>query len=97
MSELDKIKQVLRQNKPALKKLFKVKMLGIFGSYVRGRQKKNSDVDILVEFSQTPGLFDYMRVENLLSHLLKKRVDLVMKGTLKPAIGKNIMREVIYV
>ena len=97
MSELDKIKHVLQQNKPALKKQFKVKMLGIFGSYVRGGQKKNSDVDILVEFSQTPGLFDYIRVENLLSHLLKKRVDLVMKGTLKPTIGKNIMREVIYV
>ena len=97
MNELDKIKHVLRQNKPSLKKQFKVKLLGIFGSYVKGNQKKNSDVDILVEFSQTPGLFDYMKVENFLSQLLKKRVDLVMKGSLKPIIGKNIMREVIYV
>ena len=97
MSELDKIKHVLRQNKPALKKQFKIKLLGIFGSYARDGQKKKSDVDILVEFSQTPGLFDYIRAENRLSHLLKKRVDLVMKGALKPSIGKNIMREVIYV
>ncbi|HBO97260.1 MAG TPA: nucleotidyltransferase [Candidatus Omnitrophica bacterium] len=97
MSELDKIKQVLKQNKSALKRQFKVKMLGVFGSYVRGKQKKNSDVDILVEFSQTPGLFDYVRTENRLSAILKKRVDLVMKGSLKPTIGKYIMREVVYV
>jgi len=97
MSELDKIKQVLQQNKSVLKKQFKIKALGIFGSYVRGQHKKNSDVDILVEFSQTPGLFDYIKVENRLSDILKKPVDLVMKGALKPTIGKNIMREVIYV
>ncbi len=80
-----------------MKKQFKVTALGVFGSYVRGGQKKNSDVDILVEFSQTPGLFDYLRVENSLSVLLKKCVDLVMKGSLKPAIGRYIMREVVYV
>ena|SRR3990167_7209515 len=97
MSELDKIKNVLRRNKQALKKQFKVKALGVFGSYVRGEQRKNSDVDILVEFNQTPGLFDYVRIENSLSRLLKKRVDLVMKGSLKPTIGRYIMREVVYI
>ncbi|MBF0490735.1 MAG: nucleotidyltransferase family protein [Candidatus Omnitrophica bacterium] len=97
MSDLDKIKQVLKENKSDLKRDFRIKQLGIFGSYVRGEQKKNSDVDILVEFSQTPGLFDYMKAENHLSSMLKKRVDLVMKGSLKSAIGKHIMREVIYV
>ena len=97
MSELEKIKQTLKQNKVALRKEFKVKQMGLFGSYVRGEQKKNSDVDILVEFSQTPGLFDYMRVENRLGDLLHRRVDLVMKGSLKPGIGRHIMREVVYV
>lgn len=97
MSDLDKIKKALKQNKQTLQREFKVKGLGIFGSYVRGEQKKNSDVDILVEFSQTPGLFDYMKVENRLSAILHKKVDLVMKGALKPRIGKNVMQEVIYV
>ena len=97
MTELDKIKKILRQNKRQLSHDFKIKQLGLFGSYVRGKQKKNSDVDILVEFSQTPGLFDFMKVENNLSALLKKRVDLVMKGALKPAIGKHIMSEVVYI
>ena len=97
MSDLDKIKKALKQNKQNLRREFKVKLLGVFGSYVRGEQKKKSDVDILVDFSETPGLFDYMKVENRLSDILHKKVDLVMKGALRPSIGKNIMREVIYV
>ena len=97
MSELDRIKKVLKQNKPNLRKEFKVKELGVFGSYVRGEQKKNSDVDILVAFNQIPGFFDYLKMENRLSLMLKKRVDLVMKGSLKPTIGKHIMREVVYI
>lgn len=97
MSELNKIKRILKKNKRLLQRNFKIKQLGLFGSYVRGEQKSNSDVDILVEFSRTPGLFDFMKIENSLSSLLKKRVDLVMKGSLKPAIGKHIMREVVYV
>ena len=96
MSELDKIKKTLKQNKRLLRRDFKIKQLGIFGSYVRGEQKRNSDVDILVEFSETPGLFDFMKIENNLGALLKKRVDLVMKGALKPAIGKHVIREVVY-
>ena len=97
MSELDKIKKVLKQNKRVLRRDFKIKQLGIFGSYVRGEQKRNSDVDILIEFSETPGLFDFMKIENNLGALLRKKVDLVMKGALKPAIGKHIMNEVVYV
>ena len=97
MSELNKIKHLLRKNKSVLRKQFKVKSLGIFGSYARGEQKRNSDVDILVEFSQTPGFFDYIKAENRISHILKRRVDLVMKGSLKPNIGKHIMGEVVYI
>ena len=97
MSELDRIKKVLKQNKPTLWKEFKIKELGVFGSYARGEQKKNSDVDILVKFNQTPGFFDYIKTENRLSAILKRRVDLVMKGSLKPTIEKYIMREVVYV
>ena len=97
MSDLDKIKKTLKKNKQSLQQDFNVKKLGIFGSYVRGEQKKNSDVDILVEFFQTPGLFDYMKVESRLSTILHKKVDFVMKGALKLRIGKNVMREVVYV
>jgi len=97
MSELDKIRKILRRSKAALKREFNIKRLGLFGSYARGEQTKQSDVDILVEFSRTPGFFDYLKAETRLSRILKKRVDLVMKDTLKPTIGKYILREVIYV
>ncbi len=97
MSELNRIKKILKKNKRRLQRDFKIKQLGLFGSYVRGDQTPKSDVDILVEFSQTPGLFDFIKIENGLSAILKKRVDLVMKGSLKPTIGKHIMHEVIYV
>ena len=80
-----------------MKNQFKVKELGVFGSFARGEQKRNSDVDILVAFSQTPSFFEFLKVENLLSGLLEKRVDLVMKDVLKPVIGKHILQEVIYV
>jgi len=50
MSELDRIKKILAQNKLILHEKFKVNELGIFGSCVRGEQKKNSDVDILISF-----------------------------------------------
>jgi len=97
MGDLVKIKKLLKNNKNRLKREFHVKELGVFGSYVRGDQKKSSDVDVLVAFTRTPGFIDYIKMENRLSGILKKRVDLVMKGSLKPTIGKHIMREVVYV
>lgn len=51
------IKRILSEHKPELKKKFKMKSIGIFGSYVRGRPNKRSDIDILVEFSEPSGMF----------------------------------------
>ena len=97
MSDFNKIRTILQKNKRVLIKEFKVKELGIFGSYARGEQKRGSDIDILIAFSRTPGFFDFLKLEERLGKLLKGRVDLVMKGSLKPFIGKNVMREVIYI
>jgi len=80
-----------------LKEQYKIRSLGLFGSYVRGEQKKNSDVDILVEFCETPGLFTFIRLEEELSSIIGHKVDLVMKNSLKPSIGKRILTEVISV
>ncbi|MBF0484361.1 MAG: nucleotidyltransferase family protein [Candidatus Omnitrophica bacterium] len=97
MTELNRIKQIIKDNKLTLKSQFKVKEIGLFGSFVRGDYSRKSDIDVLVSFSRTPGIFDYIRTENYLKGLLKRKVDLVMKGSLKPAIGKVVMREVVYV
>ncbi len=91
------IEDTLERHKPMLKEKYSVKEIGVFGSYVRGEEKEGSDVDILVDFHETISLFDFVALEEYLSDLLGVKVDLVMKSALKPRIGRNIKREVVYV
>ena len=88
---------ILRQNLPEISRKYKVSYLGIFGSYIRGEQGPESDLDILVEFEEAPGFFEYIQLEDYLSEILGVKVDLVMKSALKPAIGKHILGEVVAV
>ena len=92
-----KIENILRKHKQELKKRFKLKKIGIFGSYVRDKQGKRSDVDILVEFKEPVSLLEFVAIERHLSELIGKKVDLVMKSALKPRIGKHILKEVMYI
>jgi len=78
-----------------LLKKYKVKSIFIFGSYARGDQNKKSDIDILVEFSEPVGFFNFLDLEEYLAGLLGRKVDMVTKKALKPNIGKNILREMI--
>jgi len=96
MKRFKGIKEKLKKLEPLLRERYKVKRIGIFGSYLRGEEKKRSDLDILVEFIEEPGFFDFLELENYLSKILEVKVDLVMKNTLKPLIGKHILKEVIY-
>ncbi|MDL5501798.1 MAG: nucleotidyltransferase family protein, partial [Candidatus Methanoperedens sp.] len=86
MKKIDVIIEKLRKNKPVVEKKYGVKNLEVFGSYIRGEQKKGSDLDILVEFHRTIDLFKYIELENFLSKKIGVKVDLVMKETLKPRI-----------
>lgn len=97
MKRLDKINKVIKEHKGELEERFKVKEIGIFGSYVRGEQGTRSDIDILVEFKEPIGLFEFMDLEEFLKNLLGMKVDLVSKKALKPIIGEHIMREIIYI
>ena len=91
----DLIFQRLHSLLPELRKQYRVKSLGLFGSYVRGRQRKTSDLDILVEFDRAPSLFEFVELQEYLNTALGIRVDLVMKTALKPAIGERILAEVM--
>ncbi len=95
---LEEILQQLRQVLPQLRSEYGVTSLGVFGSYVRGEQTETSDIDVLVEFEPDRrfGLFQFCALENELSDLLGRKVDLVMKDGLKPRIGKRILQEVMY-
>jgi len=97
MQMLPEIIGKLRQNFPEITQRFQVKALLLFGSYVKGRQKNKSDLDILVEFREPPSFFEFLALERHLSDLLGVKVDLVMKEALKPTIGKHVMAEAITV
>jgi predicted nucleotidyltransferase len=95
--DVDKIKEILARNKGELRRRFKVKDIGVFGSYVRGEQRKKSDLDVLVEFEEPVGLFEFIALENYLGDLLGVKVDLVSKKALKPRIGERILKEVAHI
>ncbi len=91
--DLKNISSVLRKELPRLQSKFKVSTLEIFGSYVRNEQNLKSDLDILVTYSKTPDLLQFIELENYLSDLFELKVDLVMRSALKPNIGKRIIAE----
>ena len=96
MKTLEEIKTILTEHKEELRQKYRVKEIGIFGSFVKGRQRKRSDIDILVEFDEPVTLFEFMDLEEFLGKILETRVDLVSKGALKPRIGENILKEVVH-
>jgi predicted nucleotidyltransferase len=70
--------------------------VGIFGSFARGDNKKDSDIDILVEFKESPSLLKLIKLENDLSEILGIKVDLVTTGALKnKRIKKSIKKDLI--
>jgi len=93
----DEIKKQLQGHKQDLKNEYGVKNLGIFGSYVRGEQTDQSDVDILVDLEKPIGLLGLARLNRNISELLGVKVDLTTRNALKPHIGKRILQEVQYV
>ncbi len=96
---MDKIvvKEKLISQLPVLRERFHVKTLGFFGSFARGEETGQSDLDILVEFDKPVGFFEFIRLEKFLSDILNYRVDLVAKDAIKPAIKEQILKETIYV
>ena len=68
----------------------------LVGSYARGEQTQESDIDVLVEFSEPVGFFKFIKLENFLKKIFKKKVDLATKGALKPLIKQDILKDVIY-
>ena len=97
MKTIEEITATIEALKPQIKERFKVKTIGVFGSYVHGEQNAKSDVDVLVEFEEPIGLFEFMDLEFSLTDALGVKVDLVSKKALKPNIGKRILEEVIVI
>jgi hypothetical protein len=67
----------------------------LFGSFARGDQTKNSDIDILVDFKNPIGFFSFSDLKNKLEKKLKRKVDLVTADGISPLIAKYIDRDKI--
>jgi uncharacterized protein len=97
MRTIEEIKQILAESKDRLISRYKIREIGIFGSYTQNKQRKHSDIDILVQFEKPVGFFKFLELEEELSKILDIKVDLVTKDALRPHIGERILKEVVYV
>ncbi|VUT24181.1 MAG: Nucleotidyltransferase domain protein [Candidatus Methanolliviera sp. GoM_asphalt] len=94
---IDEIVKILKLHNIEMRKKFKIKEIGVFGSYVRGEQTEKSDIDILVEFEDNYKTFDnYMELKFFLEVILNAKIDLVIKTTIRDEIKQNILSEVTY-
>ena len=90
------ILDVLDQNRSRLRALG-LKRIGLFGSFVRGEQNANSDIDLLVEFDPGRKTFDaFMELSRFLEQTLEHEVELVTVESLSPYLGPHILEEVEY-
>jgi hypothetical protein len=92
------IQVILQERKNYLVEKFGVMEIAIFGSYIRGEQREDSDVDLIVDFKEGCKTFDnYMNLKFYLEELFGKKVDLVIKSVINPRIKPFIIEEAIYV
>jgi uncharacterized protein len=93
-----KIIQNLQQD--AFKTMYKkhgISYLGIFGSFARGEETRESDIDLLIDFNETKSLFDLAEVKLYFQDMLGRKVDLAMRGRLKRVIEPYILRDLVTV
>jgi predicted nucleotidyltransferase len=94
MGEMEDVLEALRALKPEIMARFRVREIGLFGSFVRGEQTEKSDIDVLVEFDDAATLFDLVGLAQFLEDRLHRKVDVVSKRALKVELQESVLREV---
>ena len=95
--DLKSITSSIDQELPNLRQDFFVDKIGVFGSFVHGEATDKSDIDVLVDLSEPISMFHFLDLEEKLSQILGRKVDLVTTKALKPAIRDQILSDVVYV
>jgi len=85
----------LKALKPRVTAQYKVREIGLFGSFVRGEQRENSDIDVLVEFEEGADLFDWVGLALFLEGVLQRRVDVIPKKALREELRESVLSEVV--
>jgi predicted nucleotidyltransferase len=96
MQSTQEILDIIRQSKQHLVTTFKVQKLGVFGSVIRGEQRNDSDVDLLVDLAATADLLDLIGIGQYLEERLHTRVDVVPRTTLRREFRDQVLKEVCY-
>ena len=96
MLSTDNIEHILRNLKPILSDRFEVERIRYFGSFARGEEGADSDIDILVEFRRPLG-WAFFDLQDLLEKELQRKVDLVSSKALKDQLRDEILRQTRYV
>jgi predicted nucleotidyltransferase len=96
MKDLSSIKKVLSEIKPELERRFHVSAIGVFGSYARGDQKPDSDIDIIVDFNRSVGV-KFIDLADCIEGKLESPVDLVSRKAIKHGCLESIEKDVAYV
>ena len=95
--ELDRIIKTIESLEERIGKEYKAKIVGLFGSYARGKQKEGSDVDILVRFLEGATLFDFVGLGDFLEEELDVKVDVVSERAIRQELKEKILKEVVEV
>ena len=96
MTSLNYITNTLKVNKPMLEKKYGLSVIAVFGSYSRGEQNEESDIDILVDFDKPIGI-EFIDLAGELEILLKHKVDLVSLKGIKPSYFQVMSPDINYV
>ncbi|MCK5914882.1 MAG: nucleotidyltransferase family protein [Deltaproteobacteria bacterium] len=97
MKKIDEYIKILRVHKTELKEKFRVESLAVFGSVRWGVEGPGSDVDILVRYYETPGLFKFLDLKKYLENIVNSPVDLVTEQALKKQLREKIIKEAVRV
>lgn len=95
MKTLDEIKEIIRQHRNVLAEKYGVAVVGIFGSYARGEQGRQSDIDLLAEILRPISLLEIVGAEIYLSEVLEGKVDLVPKRDVREELRDSILKEAV--
>lgn len=88
---------ILRKDRQNLKRRFGVRTVRLFGSVARDEAGIHSDIDLLVDFDETPSLFEFLRLRSYLEDLLQSKVDLITETGLKERARSSVERDAVYV
>jgi predicted nucleotidyltransferase len=95
MKSLDEIREIIRQHRNVIADKYGVDVVGIFGSYVRSEQERQSDIDLLAEILRPISLLEMVGAEIYLSETLGIKVDLVPKRSVREELRDNILEETV--